>query len=229
MNGNKGTKILSEIYSKCLNQAKDVESEISKIINNKYPVNTIDRIKEKILEKLDNFSTSITNLLISINTSEISLNEKEIWKRKQENLLISQKNLNKRLEDCIYTIKKKYYEKNGNYKSDFKKNIEFGKNINLLQQEKETLKHVIKISKDLENNAYNINNELETQIFSIQGINEKISNIFAKLTTSHNQTGWLIRRGRGDTFLCFFLGLLTIGIIYYTYYYVRPKIRGKRI
>ena len=78
MNGNKGTKILSEIYSKCLNQAKDVESEISKIINNKYPVNTIDRIKEKILEKLDNFSTSITNLLISINTSEISLNEKEI-------------------------------------------------------------------------------------------------------------------------------------------------------
>ena len=138
MNGNKGTKILSEIYSKCLNQAKDVESEISKIINNKYPVNTIDRIKEKILEKLDNFSTSITNLLISINTSEISLNEKEIWKRKQENLLISQKNLNKRLEDCIYSIKKKYYEKNGNYKSDFKKNIELGKNINLLQQEKET-------------------------------------------------------------------------------------------
>ena len=89
MNGNKGTKILSEIYSKCLNQAKDVESEISKIINNKYPVNTIDRIKEKILEKLDNFSTSITNLLISINTAAISLNEKEIWKRKQENLLIS--------------------------------------------------------------------------------------------------------------------------------------------
>jgi len=49
------------------------------------------------------------------------------------------------------------------------------------------------------------------------------------LTTSHSQTGWLIKRGKGDTFLCIFLGIVTIIIIYYSYYYLRPKIRGKRI
>ncbi len=224
---NTNTKILSELYSKCLNQENDIENEISKLINNKYPFNTIDRIKEKISEKIENFSTSIKNLSISIDITNISNNEKEIWKRKQENLFISKKNLNKRLEDYIFTIKKKYFQKNGNYKSF--ENEQFGKNINALQQENETLKTVIRISTDIENNASNINGELENQLFSMRGINDKLSNIFGKLTTSHSQTGWLIRRGKGDTFLCFFLGIITILIIYYTYYYLRPKIRGKRI
>ena len=224
---NTNTKILSELYSKCLNQENDIENEISKLINNKYPFNTIDRIKEKISEKIENFSTSIKNLSISIDITNISNNEKEIWKRKQENLFITKKNLNKRLEDYIFTIKKKYFQKNGNYKSF--ENEQFGKNINALQQENETLKTVIRISTDIENNASNINGELENQLFSMRGINDKLSNIFGKLTTSHSQTGWLIRRGKGDTFLCFFLGIITILIIYYTYYYLRPKIRGKRI
>ncbi len=224
---NQNTKILSELYSKCLNQENDIENEITKLINNKYPFNTIDRIKEKISEKIENFSTSIKNLSISIDITNISNNEKEIWKRKQENLFISKKNLSRRLEDYIFTIKKKYFQKNGNYKSF--ENEQFGKNINALQQENETLKTVIRISTDIENNASNINGELENQLFSMRGINDKLSNIFGKLTTSHSQTGWLIRRGKGDTFLCFFLGIITILIIYYTYYYLRPKIRGKRI
>ncbi len=82
---NQNTKILSELYSKCLNQENDIENEITKLINNKYPFNTIDRIKEKISEKIENFSTSIKNLSISIDITNISNNEKEIWKRKQEN------------------------------------------------------------------------------------------------------------------------------------------------
>ena len=224
---NQNTKILSELYSKCLNQENDIENEITKLINNKYPFNTIDRIKEKISEKIENFSTSIKNLSISIDITNISNNEKEIWKRKQENLFISKKNLSRRLEDYIFTIKKKYFQKNGNYKSY--ENEQFGKNINALQQENETLKTVIRISTDIENNASNINGELESQIFSMRGINDKLSNIFGKLTTSHSQTGWLIKRGKGDTYLCIFLGIITILILYYTYYHLRPKIRGKKI
>ena len=108
---NTNTKILSELYSKCLNQENDIENEITKLINNKYPFNTIDRIKEKISEKIENFSTSIKNLSISIDITNISNNEKEIWKRKQENLFISKKNLNKRLEDYIFTIKKNIFKK----------------------------------------------------------------------------------------------------------------------
>jgi hypothetical protein len=224
---NQNTKILSELYSKCLNQENDIENEITKLINNKYPFNTIDRIKEKISEKIENFSTSIKNLSISIDITNISNNEKEIWKRKQENLFISKKNLSRRLEDYIFTIKKKYFQKNGNYKSY--ENEQFGKNINALQQENETLKTVIRISTDIENNASNINGELDSQIFSMRGINDKLSNIFGKLTTSHSQTGWLIKRGKGDTYLCIFLGIITILILYYTYYHLRPKIRGKKI
>ena len=196
------------------------------MINNKYPFNTIDRIKEKISEKIENFSTSIKNLSISIDITNISNNEKEIWKRKQENLFISKKNLSKRLEDYIFTIKKKYFQKNGNYKSY--ENEQFGKNINALQQENETLRSVIRISTDVENNASNINGELENQISSMRGIIDKVSNIFGKLSTSHSQTGWLIKRGKGDTYLCIFLGIMTILILYYTYYHLRPKIRGKK-
>ena len=224
---NKNSKILSELYSKCINQENDIENEISKLINNKYPFNTIDRIKEKISEKIENLSTSIKNLSISIDITNISNNEKEIWKGKLENLLISKKKLNRRLEEYIFTIKKKYFQKNGNYKSY--ENEQFGKNINALQQENETLKSVIRMSRDIENNASNINGELSNQLFSMRGINNKLSNIFGKLTTSHSQTGWLIKRGKGDTYLCIFLGIITILILYYTYYHLRPKIRGKKI
>ena len=38
-------------------------------------------------------------------------------------------------------------------------------------------------------------------------------------------TRFLVRRGRSDTYICLFLSILTIAIIYYTYYYIKPKFK----
>ncbi len=51
--------------------------------------------------------------------------------------------------------------------------------------------------------------------------------MFNKLNLSHTITNMLVRRGRIDSYICFVLGIITIIIIYYCYYYLRPMIRGK--
>lgn len=50
--------------------------------------------------------------------------------------------------------------------------------------------------------------------------------MYNKLGISNSITRFLIRRGRGDTYLCLFLGLLTIVIIYYTYFYIKPRMKN---
>lgn len=53
----------------------------------------------------------------------------------------------------------------------------------------------------------------------------KVYSIYNKLDISNNIIRFLVRRGRGDTYLCLFLGILTIAIIYYVYYYIKPKFK----
>jgi len=54
--------ILNELYSKCLNQETEINKEIKNLINNQYPHYAINRMKDKIKERLENFYSSI-NLL----------------------------------------------------------------------------------------------------------------------------------------------------------------------
>ena len=218
----KRTPITIELYSKCIKQESDISEEIAKILNGIYPVNTIDRIKTKVVEKLENFDNSITLLSRSIDNDLQSEKEKELYRKKKENLTISLKNLSKRLDDSISNFKKKHYNS-----LDKQNYVMFGKNINNLQQENQSWKSVLKLSSEIEANAININSELDNQSFSLNGINNKITNIFTKLTNSHMYTTFMIKRGKGDTRLCIFLGILTIVIIYYCYYYLRPKLRHK--
>ena len=218
----KRTPITIELYSKCIKQESDISEEIAKILNGVYPVNTIDRIKTKVVEKLENFDNSITLLSRSIDNDLQSEKEKELYRKKKENLTISLKNLSKRLDDSISNFKKKHYSS-----LDKQNYVMFGKNINNLQLENQSWKSVLKLSSEIEANAVNINSELDNQSFSLNGINNKITNIFTKLTNSHMLTTYMIKRGKGDTRLCIFLGILTIVIIYYCYYYLIPKLRHK--
>ena len=47
------TSILKEIYSKCVAQENDISKEITKIIDNSFPIDTIDRVKQKIKESIE--------------------------------------------------------------------------------------------------------------------------------------------------------------------------------
>jgi len=218
------TSVLNEIYSKCLAQENDISKEISKIIKNIYPIDTIGRVKQKVKESLENFKNSIDLLDISVEKTNISNDEKEIWKRKKESFEATFKNLNKRLDDSINNIIKK--NKKYTFNSDNENNIELGKNINNYERERQSWTSVLKLSTEIESTALNVNKELSDQILSLSNIGGKITNIFQKITGSYHDSTWIKQRGQNDKFICLSLGALTIIIIGFTYFYLRPKIRG---
>ena len=218
------SSILKEMYSKCVSQENDISKEIAKIIDNLYPIDTIDRVKQKIKEKLENYSNSIELLKSSIETAKISNNDKDIWRKKTEFFFDSRKNLNKRLEDSVYNLKKK----NQKYKFSYDDNdLESNSNINNLEREKQSLVSSLKISSEIEMNAINVNKELGNQILSLGNIGGKINQILQLMSGAFKDSSWIKQRGKNDKCICLILGFLTIIIIGFTYFYLRPKIRGK--
>ena len=219
------TSILKEIYSKCFALENDISNEITKIIDNTFPINTIDRVKQKIKESLENYNNSIELLNMSIEKGKISKEQKDFWKKKAEYFISSRKNLNKRLEDCVYNIQKKNQRYKLNFDDD--NNLEFGQNINNLEREKQSLISTLRMTTEIEANSINVNNELSNQLLSLSNIGGKINQIFQKMTGSYKDSSWIKQRGQNDKYLCLALGCLTIFIIGFTYLYLRPKIRGK--
>ena len=162
---------------------------------------------------------------MSIEKGKISKEQKDFWKKKAEYFISSRKNLNKRLEDCVYNIKKKNQRYKLNFDDD--NNLEFGQNINNLEREKQSLISTLKMTTEIEANSINVNNELSNQLLSLSNIGGKINQIFKKMTGSYKDSSWIKQRGQNDKYLCLALGCLTIFIIGFTYFYLRPKIRGK--
>ena len=220
------TSVLNDIYSKCLAQENDISEQISKIMKNTYAIDTIDRVKQKIKESLENYHNSINLLNISIQKSNISNQEKEIWKRKSESFESTYHNLNKRIDKSVYDIKKKYQKNNYKFNLDEENNDEFGRNINNLQREQEGWKSVYKLSTEIYDTSLNVNKELGDQILSLSNIGGKITNIFQKITGSYHDSSWIKQRGQNDKYICLAMGILTVIIILFTYFYLRPKIRG---
>jgi len=219
------TSILNEMYSKCLTLENDINKQISKIIDNSFPVNTIDRVKQKIKESLENYNNSIDLLNLSIEKEKISKEQKDIWRKKAEYFIPSRKNLNKRLEDSVYNIKKKNQRYKFNFDDD--NNLELGENINNLEREKQSLSSTLRMSSEIESKSLIVNDELSNQLLSLGNIGDKINQIYHKISGSYRDSSWIKQRGQNDKYLCFALGCLTIFIIGFTYLYLRPKLRGK--
>ena len=218
------TSILKEIYSKCVAQENDISKEITKIIDNSFPIDTIDRVKQKIKESIENYSNSIELLKKSIEKGKISNEEKDIWRKKTEFFIDSKKSLNKRLEDSVYNIKKK----NQKYKFNLDDNsTHFGENISNLEREKQSLQTTLKLTTEIESNSITVNNELSNQLLSMGSIGDKVNKIFHLMSGSYKDTTWIKQRGKNDKCICLALGFLTILIIGFTYFYLRPKLRGK--
>ena len=219
------TTILKEMYSKCLALENDINKQISKIIDNSFPINTIDRVKQKIKESLENYNNSIDLLNLSIEKEKISKEQKDIWRKKAEYFIASRKNLNKRLEDSVYNIKKKNQRFIFNFDDD--NNLELGENINNLEREKQSLSSTLRMSSEIESKSLIVNDELSNQLLSLGNIGDKINQIYHKISGSYKDSSWIKQRGQNDKYLCLALGCLTIFIIGFTYLYLRPKLRGK--
>ena len=209
------------MHSKCLAQENAISKEISKL--SKYPIDTIYKVQQKIEESLETYKDSINLLNISIDNANISNDEKEIWKRKKEIFDSSIKELNQRLIKTINNIK----IKNTNYFDfDDDNDIEFGNNISNLNREKDSWKQALKSSNETLDMTNNVNDELGSQLLSLSKIGNKVGDIFHKITGSYHDSIWIKQRGRNDKYICLGLGFLTIIIIGFTYFYLRPKIRG---
>ncbi len=101
-------------------------------------------------------------------------------------------------------------------------------NLSLLHEENTSLKISLKLGSDMERQAGMINSELGSQKTHLEKIRDNVNRMYNKLEISNTITNFLIRRGKGDTYLCLFLGVLTFIIIYFMYYYVKPWIRGDK-
>ena len=218
------TSILKEIYSKCSAQENEIAKEITKIIDNIFPVDTIDRVKQKIKESIENFSYSIELLKSSIEKENISKEEKDIWRKKTEYFIESRRSLNKRLEDSVYNIKKKNLLNKFNLEDN---STHFGENISNLERERQSLTSTLKLTTEIESNSITVNNELSNQILSMSNIGGKVNQIFQLMSGSYKDTTWIKQRGKNDKCICLALGVLTILIIGFTYLYLRPKLRGR--
>ena len=220
------TSVLKEIYSKCLAKENDISKEIAKIMKNTYPIDTIERVRQKVKESILNYEDSINLLNISIETADISKEEKEIWKRKSDYFESSSKNLNKSLDESINKVIRKKNKHNFKFNYNEDNSIEMGKNINNLEQEQQSWKSLLKLTSEIESTAINVNKELDNQLLSLSNISGKITNIFQTITGSYRDSTWINQRGKNDKYICLFLGFLTVIIIGFTYYFLRPKIRG---
>lgn len=72
-------QIVNEFYSKCLNQKQDINDKINEIFNGVHQVNIIDKVKTKIVEKMENFGESLRLMERLIN--DINQSEQIIWKK----------------------------------------------------------------------------------------------------------------------------------------------------
>lgn len=228
------SSILNDLYSKCLSQENDISKEISKIVNNYYPINTIDRVKTKVQDLLENFNNTINLLSLSLNNSNnnsksLITEDKEIWKSKIEIFQQSHRNFKKRLEESVSSLKKK--KKFGGgwdlLGGGEEASGEVGRNLSNLEREKQSWNTVLKMSTEIQSSAANVNEELERQNINLGNIGGKINTIFDKISGSFKDTTWIKQRGKNDKYICLFLGIVTILIIGFTYFYLKPKIRGK--
>ncbi len=99
--------------------------------------------------------------------------------------------------------------------------------LSLLNEENTSLKNSLKVGSDIERQAGLITFELVEQKGRLDRIRDNVIKMYNKLEISNTLTQLIIRRGKGDTYLCLFLGILTIVIIYYVYYHIKPWMRGE--
>jgi hypothetical protein len=71
--------LINDIYSKCLNQNQDISNKIHEIQSGQHNYTIIDKVRQKIEEKLENHSESVK--LGEKIITELSRDEAMIWSK----------------------------------------------------------------------------------------------------------------------------------------------------
>jgi hypothetical protein len=72
--------LINEFYSKCFKQKQDIADGINGIMRGDHKIGAIDKVKDKIREKLENFEESLRT--IERITSELTnIKDKDIWRK----------------------------------------------------------------------------------------------------------------------------------------------------
>ena len=71
--------MINEMYSKCLKQNQDVTSAVIDIRKGLHNIQSIDKVKDKVLEKLENFEETLRMMERILH--DYSGNERSLWKR----------------------------------------------------------------------------------------------------------------------------------------------------
>ncbi len=75
----KNLNLINEFYSKCLKQKQDIADGINEIIKG-HKITAIDKLKNEIREKLENFQESLRTIE-RITLDLENLKDKSIWKK----------------------------------------------------------------------------------------------------------------------------------------------------
>ena len=54
--------IINELYSKCIKQEQDINDWTNEILNGAHKSTAVEKVRDKILEKMENFEESLTNV-----------------------------------------------------------------------------------------------------------------------------------------------------------------------
>ena len=76
---NKNTIMISDLNQKCLNLKQEIEKKISEIYKGTHN-NTIDKFKEKVIEKYENYGESL-KLLENLILDNIVGESQKVWKK----------------------------------------------------------------------------------------------------------------------------------------------------
>ena len=71
--------IINEFHSKCLAQNKEITTNISEIRNKSHNISALDRVKEKVLERLENYEESLKMSESILN--QMGSDDRLVWKR----------------------------------------------------------------------------------------------------------------------------------------------------
>lgn len=114
----KKDSVINDYYMKCINQKDDINNKIGEIHSGKHN-DVLDKIKEKVIEKFENFIESLKTMEKLQGELKGTVEENLIWKkyllinfRKIENLRISCNTIQKDIDRSINTQRQKNNLKN---------------------------------------------------------------------------------------------------------------------
>lgn len=215
--------MINDFHSKCLKHQNEINKLISEIKKGMHSNNLV-KIKEKTEEKLIGYSNTASLLEKAVNESTSLTNDQVyLWRLKANNVKENIEHFRQEIELIVLeqVNKQKSKQSNGLFNNDN------DSKITNLANEHESLSKSLKFSRDLDSRQSLMLNELDEQHSLLERIKSKTMSIFGKADFSNTITVWIVKRSKNDVVIFFLLVIVTILIMYFSIYYIKPWVRGE--